>query len=517
MACGNAQTVLLRSVICARRRLPLLLAVVFGLAQQQAAHAQPASVMDFGAKGDGATDDTASIQRALDAHRTVYFPEPPKWYRVSSLQLHSGHTLIGPGKWDREVSGETGRHAVVKGDGSGPLLKTGDLQAQPQVSVRGITLRDLSLHNTDHPAVELEYATDFLIESCWIAVQNRKQDGADDAPAVTGLYSYRGTLRDSFIGQSGTSWAISFMDNMNAVTIADNVITGGTLGSGIDVGGSQNVALTGNDFEVCNGYGVRVAGSTDTGNGLCSAIRIESNYFERVSRPLSLGEAFIVRGATVCSNSIGNTTVTGITPPEYAVLLGRVEGAEISGTSAYCGGGDKEVFLRLVRVDAGGVGEHPVNCRIAGNFVTGVAADIEIVGEGLHAGHQSQIIAVNEMKFGTRPATGRTRVYISPMIHRATAGASRVWEQATPHGGQVDSIEILDATGSLDGVLRIGSASPTGAAEILNQDLSRLRLAGGNAVLKPDVSMMRPGVESTLSVLRMSGSGGFRVRIRYRN
>src|SRR5690606_6060300 len=131
-------------------------------------------------------------------------------------------------------------------------------------------------------------------------------------------------------GQSGTSWAISFMDNMNAVTVADNVITGGTLGNGIDVGQSQNVAITGNDFEVCNGYGIRVAGGGDPGNGLCTAIRIESNYFERVSRPLSLGEAFIVRGATLSSNSIGNTTMTGVTPPEYAVLLGRAEGAEIS-------------------------------------------------------------------------------------------------------------------------------------------------------------------------------------------
>jgi len=53
-----------------------------------------ASVRDFGAKGDGETDDTAAIQAAIKASRTVFVPQG--WYRVSdTLRLRPDTALIG--------------------------------------------------------------------------------------------------------------------------------------------------------------------------------------------------------------------------------------------------------------------------------------------------------------------------------------------------------------------------------------------------------------------------------------
>ncbi|MBQ4540954.1 MAG: SMP-30/gluconolactonase/LRE family protein [Alistipes sp.] len=52
------------------------------------------SVLDFGAKGDGVSDDTEAIRRAIAAADNVYFPEG--WYRISEgLKLREGSALIG--------------------------------------------------------------------------------------------------------------------------------------------------------------------------------------------------------------------------------------------------------------------------------------------------------------------------------------------------------------------------------------------------------------------------------------
>lgn len=65
---------------------------------------QMANVLDFGAVGDGVTDDTAAILAALastrsGAFRSVYLPAPKvKYYITNALTLNSGQCLVGDGK-----------------------------------------------------------------------------------------------------------------------------------------------------------------------------------------------------------------------------------------------------------------------------------------------------------------------------------------------------------------------------------------------------------------------------------
>ncbi|MBK8772849.1 MAG: right-handed parallel beta-helix repeat-containing protein, partial [Rhizobiales bacterium] len=64
------------------------------------------SVKDFGAVGDGTTDDTAAIQAALTAHDAVYFPPTASGYRISSTLAISraNSEIFGAGRFSSFIN-----------------------------------------------------------------------------------------------------------------------------------------------------------------------------------------------------------------------------------------------------------------------------------------------------------------------------------------------------------------------------------------------------------------------------
>ena len=87
------------------------------------------SVRDFGAKGDGTTDDTAAIQAAINAAITgnngeVYFPAPANCYKTTSqllidmsgvtVRLKSRLHLVGDGSGSSRICNTTLAGAVIK-------------------------------------------------------------------------------------------------------------------------------------------------------------------------------------------------------------------------------------------------------------------------------------------------------------------------------------------------------------------------------------------------------------------
>ena len=93
-------------------------------------------VTDYGATGDGSTDDTSAIQDAIDAaeastagYGAVYFP--PGTYMVSNLSLPAPCILLGEAMslpTLKMISGSTGNMIEDDGDNSGQKVIIKNLQ-----------------------------------------------------------------------------------------------------------------------------------------------------------------------------------------------------------------------------------------------------------------------------------------------------------------------------------------------------------------------------------------------------
>ncbi len=111
----------------------------------------PAScdVRDYGATGDGVTDDRAAVQAALDACAGATIRVPPGVYSIGQaagafwcLTVHPGTTIRGA---DRSVS------ILRMAAGVGPSVQLLQVEAAPDVTITGLTLDGDREHQTVNP------------------------------------------------------------------------------------------------------------------------------------------------------------------------------------------------------------------------------------------------------------------------------------------------------------------------------------------------------------------------------
>lgn len=258
------------------------------------------NVKDYGAVGDGITDDTAAIQAAIAdewarvaslpyspllSRNTIYFPAGD--YKVSSsILLYPYITLAGEGTNRTQITLATGS--------SGPLLRTADSLGQTagnigtngavlptSITVRGFTL-DAS-EDAANPVVLLQRCTGVTISGSKLVSAWSTGSGpgvGPDGVVIESLGTGVATSDIYLVGLSirNTATGVRFADPISRVYIQDgniyNSYDGVSAGYSVD-GDSDDIWVRNNSFRNLEGTAI----SADT-SGSVSSLQNNFSYID---------------------------------------------------------------------------------------------------------------------------------------------------------------------------------------------------------------------------------------------
>ncbi|HTW79504.1 MAG TPA: right-handed parallel beta-helix repeat-containing protein [Terracidiphilus sp.] len=342
------------------------------LPAQAGAHGTMLDARALGATGDGKTDDTAVLQKALDAASEVSSCVflPPGVYLTNELHVRAGTALIGIPAWNYGRGG--GSVLKLAGPGSKCLLDLTD--------ARGATIDGLSLEGGDLGAGIHGMMTDrnnyeredsFRIERCQVAhftgdgmhldciwcFSVRHCQLAYNQGDGMNMRGWDGFILDNwFSGNHGAGFAARHENA--SMTFTGNRIEWNDAGN-FTIHGGDGYQITGNFFDRAGLCGIALR-KNERGHGP-TQVTITGNYIKRsgkVANPGSYDSAQIYMEGATGVTCVGNNIWAGqddggkgTWSPSYGIVCQGLENCVIRDNVLHDGA------LRQLMADLGGHGE----------------------------------------------------------------------------------------------------------------------------------------------------------------
>lgn len=370
------------------------------------------NVKDYGAVGDGVTDDTAAIQSAISSTANrIYFPQGT--YKISSsinLNSASGKTLTGAGMWNTTiVPSATVAIAVLLGTSSGTTnLTIQDIGINGSWVSGAPAIKGVQISNGDKIIFERVKITN--VAQSGILLQGFGANGGVSNATIRGCEISNTGLEDFTTG-----FGIIIQGLSPFASIIDNVLTG-----------------------IKGGMGIGMNGTAETGwptNGIIANNRItmsqSTTAFEAIG--ITAGcENTIISGNIVKDSFDNGISVSA----SYCTVIGNnIDGAWNHGIAAVGSG-----------------------TQIVGNFIRNVARQNTVLSESAAYGGICLDVSSNCIVLGNRIEDNRqTKVMAHGVKLNSSGGNNKIGPNSitgwltSPYFGLVSTDMVIDGETNTDG------------------------------------------------------------------
>lgn len=329
------------------------------------------NVRQFGAAGDGKTDDTAALQRAIDAagEKTGAVLVPQGVYRTRELHLRAGVTLTGVPGWNYFLGGGSVLHLL---DANSECLL--DLTDARGATIQGLSLEGGSLgqgihgiatKRTGYGKHEDSFRIDTVqvahfsgsgmnLNKAWAFSVRHCEMMANHGDGMT-LHGWDGFLLDNWFSGNGRAGFAAREENASVTFTANRVEWNHE--ENFVIAGADGYQITGNFFDRAGTVGIALRKNRRS----CLQIAITGNFIKRSGKVATADthdSAQVVieggEGITFTGNvmQIGRDDGdAGVWSPSFGMVYGGLRNCVIANNTLHDGA------RKQLMVDLGGHGD----------------------------------------------------------------------------------------------------------------------------------------------------------------